>query len=113
MITLAWTRWLWLALIALQLAWFGVLVPPQQIPIAVMLAVTVIPLLLPVWWVWRLRTGGLVIGGLLLLLYFCLAVAEAWVNPDARAAALVQIVLITLFFVGLFQGWRAARAGSE
>ena len=44
---------------------------------------------------------GLVIGGMILLGYFCFAVVEAWVAPSVRWLAMAQIALITTYFVAL------------
>lgn len=95
------TRWAWFALIALQLAWFGGLAPEPSIGRPAACALAAGPLLAPLWWVWRLRPNGLVAGGLVLLVYFCVAVSEAWVDPVARTAALVQIGLIAVYFAAL------------
>ncbi len=100
---LAAARWIWLALIALQPIWFGWLDPIGPLGgIGSMLLMTV-PLLLPAWWIWRLNLRALVIGGMLLLGYFCIAVVEAWAAPAARVPALIQIALTSSYFLVLAQ----------
>ena len=96
-------RWIWLALIALQPIWFGWLDPIGPLGRTGSVLLMTVPLLLPAWWIWRLNLRALVIGGLLLLGYFCIAVAEAWSAPASRIPALIQIMLVTGFFVVLGQ----------
>ncbi|MEX2498041.1 MAG: DUF2069 domain-containing protein [Wenzhouxiangellaceae bacterium] len=105
------TRIAWLALIGLQLAWFGWLAPAGTGRLGGTLF-AVVPLLLPLWWILRLGRDGLVIGGLILLGYFCFAVVEAWVNPSVRWLALVQIALIALYYAALL-AIRRQRPGTE
>ena len=94
-------RWLWLALIALQLVWFGWLYPSEALGYWPALVIATVPLLLPTPWVLKLRPNGLVIAGTILLLHFSFAVAEAWANPTLRAIAWVQIVLISLYYLAM------------
>lgn len=101
MIRLAWCRWSLLALIPVQLAWYGWLNPPQILPLGVALASSVLPLLLVLPLAWRLQPRGLVIAGLVLLIYFALGVTEAWANPEVRAIALVQVALVVIYFTAL------------
>ena len=106
------TRWAWLLLIVIQAAWFAGLGPEPALGRLAAGLIAVVPMLLPAWWIWRLRVNGLVVGGMLLLIYFCVAVAEAWVDPVARPVALLQIVLITVYFIAL-AGVRRAGKGDE
>lgn len=94
-------RWLWLALIALQLAWFGWLHPSTLLGYWPALVIATVPLLLPTPWILALRPQAMVVGGMILLLHFSFAVGEAWVNPATRAIASVQIALIVLYFLAL------------
>lgn len=98
---LAVTRVAWLMLIGLQLIWFGWLAPAEDAGRLGGALIAVLPLLLPLWWILRLSRDGLVIGGMILLGYFCFAVVEAWVDPSVRWLAVTEIALITLFFVAL------------
>jgi uncharacterized membrane protein len=94
-------RFAWLALIAVQLAWFGWLAPDPALGRVGTTLTAVVPLLVPLWWVWRLNVNGLVVGGMLLLIYFSIAVSEAWVDTVARPVALVEIALIAVYFAAL------------
>nr|WP_240956202.1 DUF2069 domain-containing protein [Wenzhouxiangella sp. XN79A] len=94
-------RWTWLALIVLQLVWFGWLYPAAILGYWPALVIATVPLLLPAPWVLALKPNGLVIGGTVLLLHFSFAVGEAWANPTVRVIAWVQIVLVVLYFLAL------------
>ncbi|MDT8448733.1 MAG: DUF2069 domain-containing protein [Wenzhouxiangellaceae bacterium] len=98
---LASARWAWLGLIALQAAWFGAWAPIGALGRPAGVALFVVPLLVPAPWIFRLNLRGLVVGGLILLFHFCVAVAEAWTSPAARAPALIQIVLIAWYYLAL------------
>lgn len=98
---LALTRAAWLSLIAVQAAWFGWLAPDPSLGRVGATALAIVPMLLPLWWIWRLRVNGLVVGGMLLLVYFAVAVSEAWVEPDSRPVALIEIGLIAVYFLAL------------
>lgn len=99
--TLALCRWSLLALIVLQLAWFGWLHPPQQISMAAALMLSMGPLVLVLPFAWSLKPKPLVVAGLVLLVYFSVGVMEAWANPTVRAPALVQVGLILIYFTAL------------
>lgn len=94
-------RWAWLALIILQLVWFGWLYPPEALGRIPAVVIAALPLLIATYWVWRLSRDALVVGGMILLLHFSFAVAEAWASPATRVIALVQIVLIVIYFLAL------------
>jgi len=106
------TRIAWLALIGLQLVWFGWLVPSESLGRLGGIVFAVVPLLLPLWWILRLSRDGLVIGGMILLVYFCFAVVEAWVNPPVRWLALIEIALIVVYYAGLL-AIRRQRPGAK
>ncbi len=101
MIRLSWCRWSLLALIPVQLAWYGWLQPPRLIPPGIALTLAILPLLLVVPLAWRLQPRGLVIAGMLLLVYFSVGVSEAWVNPALRGIALAQTGLVLVYFTAL------------
>lgn len=101
MIALNWCRLALAGLLILQPLWFGWLNPPEIMPPWLAVIITSVPLLLVLPGGWHLRPRGLVIAGCLLLPYFCLAVMEAWANPPARLPAVVQIVLIAIYFTAL------------
>ena len=95
------TRIAWLALIGLQLVWFGWLAPSESLGRLGGTLFALVPLFLPLWWILRLGRDGLVIGGMILLGYFCFAVVEAWVDPSVRWLAVAEIVLIVVYFIAL------------
>jgi uncharacterized membrane protein len=88
----------WIALIALQLAWYAWLFPPQQLPVWFALAVTEIPLLLPAMALRSVRRALLWVG-ILSLFYFCHGIAESWSSAQERWLALLE-VLLTLLLIG-------------
>jgi Predicted membrane protein len=88
----------WAALTALQLVWHGWLFPPQAIPIWLVLAITVIPLLLPLLAIRDTRRALLWVG-ILSLFYFCHGIAEGWSSSAERGLALAEAVL-TLLLIG-------------
>lgn len=89
----------WFALSALQLLWYGWLAPPRTMPVGLVLALTVIPLLLPLLALRRGLHRALLWVGILSLFYFCHGVAEAWSAPTERWLALAEIAL-TLLLIG-------------
>lgn len=101
MIPLWWCRVSVAGLIVLQPVWFAGVNSPVHVPVTLVLAITMVPLLAVLPGVWQLRPRALVIAGCVLLLYFSFAVMEAWAQPAARWPALVQIFLIGLFFIAL------------
>jgi len=82
----------WALLVLLQLAWHGWLFPAQTMPAWLVLVVTVVPLLLPLFALGNIRRALLWVG-ILSLFYFCHGVAEAWSAPGERVLAWVEIVL--------------------
>jgi uncharacterized membrane protein len=88
----------WIALIVLQCAWYAWLFPPQQIPLWLVLAVTVVPLLLPFFAIHNMRRA-LLWAGVLSLFYFCHGIAESWSSAQERWPALIE-VLLTLLLIG-------------
>ncbi len=90
---------LWAALVALQLIWHGWLVPATAAPTALVLAITVTPLLLPLLALRNIRRALLWVG-ILSLFYFSHGVAEAWSSPTSRMLALVEVAL-TLGLIGM------------
>jgi uncharacterized membrane protein len=93
----------WLALLVLQVLWHGWLARPEHMPTWLVLAVTVIPLLLPFTALPDLRRALLWVG-ILSLFYFCHGVAEAWSLPQVKWLALAEIGLTLLLIVALGAG---------
>ena len=88
----------WALLLLLQPAWHGWLFPPQTMAPWLLLMITVVPLLLPLFAIRNVRRALLWVG-ILSLFYFCHGVAEAWSAPTERALALAEIAL-TLLLIG-------------
>lgn len=88
----------WAALVVLQLIWHGWLFPAQTMPVLLVLAITVIPLLLPLFAIRDVRRALLWVG-ILSLFYFCHGIAEAWSSPDERWLGIIEIIL-TLVLIG-------------
>lgn len=101
MIALGWCRIALLGVLIAQPVWFGWLDRPEFLPLWLVLALSMLPLMAVLPGVWQLRKNPLVIAGCLLLVYFCIAVMEAWANPVVRPVALAQIALIGVFFTAL------------
>lgn len=112
MIRLAWCRWTLLGLLILQPIWFAWWSPPSTVPLPVVLILTMTPLLLVFPGSWRLQARSLVIAGTLLMAYFSIGVMEAWASESARVPASIQVVLCSLFFMGLAT-IRRPRASSD
>ena len=93
----------WFALIALQVAWHGWLARPEHLPVWLVLAVTVVPLLLPFTALPDLRRALLWVG-ILSLFFFCHGVAEAWRAPEVKWLALAEIGLTLLLILALGAG---------
>jgi uncharacterized membrane protein len=88
----------WAALFALQLVWYVWLFPPQVMPLGLILAITALPLLLPLLAIGSVQRALLWVG-ILSLFYFCHGIAEGWTSSEERWLALVEI-LLTLFLIG-------------
>lgn len=89
----------WALLVVLQLVWHFWLVPPQHLPMGLLLAITVVPLLLPLFALRDVRRALLWVG-ILSLFYFSHGVAEAWSSAGERWLAVVEIVL-TVLLIGV------------
>lgn len=88
----------WAALVALQLIWHAWLFPAQVVPVWLVLAITLVPLLLPLLALPDVRRALLWVG-ILSLFYFCHGIAEGWSSSSQRWLALAEIIL-TLFLIG-------------
>lgn len=95
----------WACLVLLQLAWYLWLAPPANANSAFALALTLPPLLLPLF---ALRTSAgraLLWVGIVALFYFCHGIVAAWVIPTARVPALLEVLLCVVLIGAL--GWEA------
>ncbi|HET6431067.1 DUF2069 domain-containing protein [Dyella sp.] len=93
----------WAALTVLQLIWHAWLVPPQRMPLALVLAITVLPLLLPLTALRNVRRALLWVG-VLSLFYFSHGIAEAWSSPSERWLGTGEIALTVLLIGALGAG---------
>lgn len=103
----------WIAQAILQVAWHAWLLPPERMPVAVALAIAVLPLALPLLY-WRTPARALIAAGMISLFYFCHGVAEAWSSPPERVLASLEIVLALALIGSLLRKprKRANRAAS-
>ena len=89
----------WALLTALQLVWHAWLKPPHDMPIALLLAITVIPLLLPLFALRDVRRALLWVG-ILSLFYFCHGVSEAWSSPGGERWLAIAEIVLTVVLIG-------------
>ena len=99
----------WAALLLLQLAWHAWLFPSGQMPMALVLGITVIPLLLPLFAIRDVRRALLWVG-ILSLFYFCHGISEAWSAPGERWLGWIEIVLTVTLIGTLGAGVKRRRA---
>jgi len=100
----------WAALAALQLIWHGWLFPAESMPVPVALAITLVPLLLPLLAL-RNVPRALLWVGILSLFYFSHGIAEAWSAPGERLLAFIEIGLTLILIGSLGLGVQRKRAG--
>lgn len=98
----------WAGLVVLQLLWHGWLLPPHSMSVLLVLAITLVPLLLPLAALRNPRRALLWVG-ILALFYFCHGVAEAWSAPTERTLAVIEIALTLLLIGALGAGVRHPR----
>ncbi len=89
----------WFALFALLLLWNIVLAPSSHFPIALVLVVMVGPLLFPLRGLLHGKPYTHAWASFLIMLYFAHGVQEAWVNPDERLYALLEILFSVVFYL--------------
>jgi uncharacterized membrane protein len=102
----------WAGLTLLQIVWHGWLFLPQTVPAWLVLAITVIPLLLPLLAIRDARRALLWVG-ILSLFYFCHGVSEAWSAPGQRWLAVSEIVLTVLLIGVLGAGVKRPRGAGK
>ena len=95
-----------IALIVLQIVWHAVLLPaPTPVQTGLTLIVAVVPLLPGLWTSRRNLRRGVLIGGIVCLLYFCHGVSTAYADAQARVPALLETALSLIVIAAL--GWDA------
>ena len=92
----------YLATLAWQPVWHGLLPRPFGAGNAWLALLACLPLLIPLHGLWCGNYRSMIWAGLLLMLYFTIAVMEAWSNPPQRLPALVQVAL-PLFYLFAFK----------
>lgn len=99
------------ALVALQILWHGVLLPPVDAPRWAIVALFCLPLAPSVLLLLARRPSAQFWGGVAALLYFCHGVTEAWTSPPARSLALVELALsVAIIIAGSWDAIAARRA---
>lgn len=98
----------WIAQILLQCAWYAWLFPPQHVPMWLVLALAVIPLLLPLLAI-RTPRRALLWAGMLNLFYFCHGVAESWSSPQERVPAWLELLFALVLIGALGAGVKRRR----
>ncbi len=91
----------WIALVALQFAWYLVIAPPTAGSPWLAIALTLPALLLPLL---ALRTGvarALFWVAFVALFYFCHGVVAAWTSPAARIPAIIECVLCVVSILAI------------
>ena len=94
-------RYALIGLIVLQPLWYGWLAPPELASPWLAIVLMTAPLLVALPFVWRRTKTALVTTGCVLLIHFCVAVAEIWANPAARIPGIAQVLLIAIYFMAM------------
>jgi uncharacterized membrane protein len=81
------------ALLALQLLWHGIWMPPRSISPWLYALFFCLPLAPALWLALRRRNTAAFAGALAVLLYFCHGVMEAMSTPAERSLAMAEIAL--------------------
>jgi uncharacterized membrane protein len=87
-------------LFALLMLWHTVLAPSSQFPVALILLITVTPLLLPMRGLLARNLKSCAWAAYLSLFYFVHGSVEAYVNTDERLYALLETLLSLMLFFG-------------
>lgn len=87
-------------LFGLLMAWPTLLSPPEKLPTALVLLLTVSPLLLPMRGLFDGKPRSCAWAAYISLLYFIHGSVEAYATPSERLAASLEIVFSLMLFVG-------------
>lgn len=87
-------------LFILLMLWHTLLVPATQFPVALILLVTVTPLLLPMRGLLNGKPKSCAWTAYISLLYFVHGCIEAYSNPDERLYATLEIIFSLMLFFG-------------
>jgi len=99
----------YLALIALQPVWHGLLHAPHGAQSWGLALIAAVPLLLPLRGVITGSLRSMTWAGYLVMLYLLIGVVEAWANPPQRVPALLQVGLVVAFVWALLSFSRSTR----
>ena len=94
-----------IGLILLQIAWHAWLYPATAARLLPTLAITTLPPACALWVCADNLRRGVLIGGIVCLLYFCHGVSSAWSEPASRVLALVEVAFCVTVIGAL--GWDA------
>lgn len=89
-----------LGLFALLMLWNTVLAPSSRFPVALMLVITVTPLLLPMRGLLARKPRSCAWMAYISLIYFIHGSTEAYVNASERLYASLEIMLSLMLFLG-------------
>jgi uncharacterized membrane protein len=99
----------WLGLILWHITWLALLPVPYGKENLVIAVIIIAPLLLPLFGILKLRARSLIWGGYMAFFLAMFGMVELWADPPERPAALVQLLLCTLYLIGLTFGTRKRR----
>jgi uncharacterized membrane protein len=99
------------SLLALLLLWPTVLAPVQRLPVALLLMVSLLPLMLPLRGLLHGRPSACTWAAYLSLFYFVHGVLEVAASPEQRLLGSIEIIGSLLLFFGAVFYVRFARAG--
>ena len=88
----------WFALFILMLLWNTILAPSQHFPVSLVLIVLVGPLLFPLRGLLHGKPYTHAWSSFLIMLYFIHGIQEAWVNPEERLYAILEIIFSMTFY---------------
>lgn len=91
------------ALIALQFVWHLAWLPPERVGVGLVLAIMVVPLAIPALLLILGFKKALFWAGFIAMLHFCHGVMEAWTDPAALLAGLIEAMLAAV--VCCAAGW--------
>jgi len=89
----------WFALFILLMLWNTLLAPSHYFPVSLVLVVMVGPLLFPLRGLLHGKPYTHAWASFLIMLYFAHGIQEAWVNPDERLYALLEILFSVIFYI--------------
>ena len=103
----------WAGLAIWQLCWHALLPEPMGNANWILAVVAFTPLLLLSPGVMKTQRTALSWGMFLVMMYFIVAVMEAWSNPPQRTMAVIQLILTCCYFLGLVLTNRPSQASPD